>query len=103
MHGHVGEGQTACSLSIDFDRSIDPLERTFANGAILADPLDVYKTSVGLKADSPQSGKVRQPLADAEVARIVDRGLGPQGAALLVVLLDPRMLVIDVQRASPPR
>ena len=54
------------------------------------DPLDVPETSVGLKADPPpQGGQVEQPLADAEVARVVDRRLGPQGAAFLVILLDP--------------
>ena len=78
------------------------MECIFANGTILADPLDVYKTSVGLKANSPQSGKVRQPFADAEVARIIDRGLGTQGATLLVILLDPGTLVVDVQRWRNP-
>jgi hypothetical protein len=33
LHGHVGEAQTACSLPIHFDRSIDPLECIFANGS----------------------------------------------------------------------
>jgi hypothetical protein len=42
-----------------------------------------------LEAEPPQGGQVRQPFADAEVARVVDRGLGPQGVALLVILLDP--------------
>src|SRR5271157_2665662 len=33
---------------------------------------------------------------------IVDRRLGPQGAALLMILLDPRTLVVDVQRRCYP-
>ena len=80
LHGHVGEAQTAGPLPIDLDRFIDPMERVFADGTVLADPLDVQETSVGLEADPPQGGQVRQPLADAEVARVVDRRLGPQGA-----------------------
>jgi hypothetical protein len=47
-----------------------------------------------LKADLPECGKVVQPFADVEVAGVVDRGLRPQGAALFVVLLDPRGLVV---------
>jgi hypothetical protein len=35
-----------------------------------------------LEADLPQGGKIMQPLADAEVAGVVDGGLGAQGAAL---------------------
>src|SRR5437868_11631049 len=35
---------------------------------------------------------------DAEVAGVVDGGLGPQRLAFLVVLLDFRVLVVDVQR-----
>ena len=40
---------------------------------------------------------MRQPLADVEVVGIIDRRLGPQSAALLVILLDSRTLVVDVQ------
>ena len=38
-----------------------------------------------------------QALANAEIVGVVDRGLGAQGAVFLVVLLDPGVLVIDVQ------
>jgi hypothetical protein len=41
LQGHVGESQTAGPLPIDFDRPIDPMERLFAHGTVLADPLDV--------------------------------------------------------------
>jgi hypothetical protein len=75
-------------LPINLDRTIDPAKRVFSKGAILADSLDVQETSVGLKADPPQGGKIRQLLADVEVARVVDGGLGPQGASLLMILLD---------------
>ena len=84
-------------MPIDLDWIIDPVERVFAKGTVLADPLDVQETPVGLKADPPQGGKVRQPLAEVKVAGVVDRGLGPQGEALLMILLDPRMLEVDVQ------
>ena len=89
LHGHVGEAQAAGTLPIDLDRFIDTAERVFADGTVLADPLDVQETSVGVEADPPQGGQVGQPFADAEVAGVVDRGFGPQGAALLVILLDP--------------
>src|SRR5260370_35380271 len=38
-----------------------------------------------------------EPLADAEVARVVDGRLSPQRFPFLVVLLYSRMLVVDVQ------
>src|SRR3970282_1814840 len=54
-----------------------------------------------------------QPLADIEVARVVDGGFSAQGATFHVVLLDARGLVVHVQRrinalgddacAKPPR
>src|SRR5204863_8118028 len=43
--------------------------------------------------DLPQ--EILEPLADAEVPRVVDRGLRAQRAALLVVLLDARAVVVD--------
>src|SRR5207249_1269988 len=43
--------------------------------------------------DLPQ--EILEPLADAEVPRVVDRGLRAQRAALLVVLLDARAFVVD--------
>ena len=48
----------------------------------------------------PQRGEILEPLADAEVPRIVDRGLGAQRTALFVVLLDARSFVVDVQRGG---
>ena len=81
LHRQVGEAQAAGPLTIDLDRFVHTAERVFADGAVLADPLDVQETSIGLEADLPQGREVRQPFADAEVARVVDRGLGPKGAA----------------------
>src|SRR5512135_3652302 len=51
LHGRVREAQTAGSLSADLDRLIDTAERVFAHGTVLADPLDVQETSIGLEAD----------------------------------------------------
>src|SRR5579871_2154041 len=102
LHGAVREAQGASPLFIDRYRLIEPAEGVLAQGAILADRLDVQQTSVGLEADLPQGGQVHQPLAQAEVARVVDGSLGPQGAAFLVVLLDARALVVDVQRRRYP-
>jgi hypothetical protein len=75
-------------LPIDLDRIIDPVRRVVSKGAILTDPLDVFEKSAGLKPDPPQGGKIRQPFADIEVAWVVNGGLGPPGAALLMILLD---------------
>jgi hypothetical protein len=65
LHSHVGEWQAAGPLPIDLDRSIDPMERVFAHGAVLAVPLDVQQTSVGLEAQPPQGGQVRRPDSQA--------------------------------------
>ena len=97
----VGEAQGGGPLTLDGDRSSTG-ERVFADRAIVADPLDVQETSVGLKADLPQGGEVRQPSADVEVVRVVDGRLRPERPSFLVVLLDPRVLVVDVQRGVTP-
>jgi hypothetical protein len=64
--------------------------------------LDFEQTSVGLKADLPQGGQVREPLADVEIARVVYGDLGAERSTSFVVLLDPRTLVIDIQRRKLP-
>src|SRR3972149_118686 len=88
LDARVGEAQGGGPLPLDRDRLGDAGERGFSNRAVVADSLDVQETSVGLKADLPQGGEVRQPLADLEVPRVVDRRLRPERAPLLVVLLD---------------
>ena len=45
---------------------------------------------------------MRQPFGHAEVAGVVERGFRSEGHAELVVLLDLRVLVIDVQAGSTP-
>ncbi len=64
------------------------MEIGFTQSAVVADRLDLEEASVGVKADLPQRGQVVEPLAQAEVARVVDGGFGTQGLAFLVVLLD---------------
>ena len=75
-----------------------PIESTLAHCTVVADSPDVEKTSVGLEANLPQCGQVVQSLADLEVSGVVDGRLSPQGAAFLVVLLDPSVFIVDMQR-----
>src|ERR1700739_955125 len=53
--------------------------------------------AIGGKPAHAQLGQVDEAPADAEVVGIVDGGLGTQRPVFLVVLLDPGVLVIDVQ------
>ena len=73
-----------------------------AISAISGQSLDVQQTSVGGVADLLQRGEILEPLADAEIPGVVDRRLGPQCSPFLVVLLDARVLVIDVERGTTP-
>src|SRR5215813_2528723 len=88
------------SLATYFDRPVDSLERVFGQHAVVTETLDFEQPSIGGKADFAQLRQIVQLSADAEVVSVVDGRLGTQGAAFLVILLDPRMLVIDVQRRS---
>lgn len=47
LHGRIGESQPAGTLSVDLDQFVDTAERVFADGTVLADPLDVQQTSIG--------------------------------------------------------
>ncbi len=75
LDARVVEVQGRSPLASDGDRLHHLLEGVLADGAIMADALDVEKTSVGLKADLPQGWEVVQPLADGEIAGVVDGGL----------------------------
>ena len=94
----IGEAQAGGTLATCDDRAIDCLEGILAEDAIVAEALDLDKPAVGGKADLAQLGQIGQTFADPEVIGVVDRGLGAQGPVFLVVLPDPRALVIDVQR-----
>ena len=63
----------------------------------MAESLDAQQASVGREADLPQRGQVGQPFPDGEVVGVVDRGLSAQRPPVFVVLLDPAVLVVDVQ------
>ena len=76
---------------------MDLLERFFSQAAVVAETLDFDQTSVGLKADLPQTRQINQPLAAGEVARIIDGRFRAQRPPFFMVLLEARGLVIDVQ------
>src|SRR3982074_294326 len=83
------------------------MHRFFSHRAVVAETFDFEKTSVGLKADLPQSWQVTQPFADVKVAGIVDgrlrAGTDPRYSGnLLEVLLDTGVLVIDMQGWDHP-
>ena len=94
LHLRITKTQCGCSLPIDMNGTNHLLKRIFADRAIVGNSLDVQQTPIGLKADLPQSGQIREQFADAEVPRVVDSGFGAQRAPFLVILLDPEVLVI---------
>src|SRR5918911_2172266 len=78
QHTQVGGAESRGALAVDLDRTVQPVQRLFSHGAVLAETLDLEQTSVGLKADLPQCGQITQPFADGEVSRVVNRGPGPR-------------------------
>src|SRR5260370_172497 len=94
----VGEAQGGSAVTVDDDRSLNLLESGFADKTIMTEALDVEQTSISCEADSSQLVEVFEAAADLEIAGIIDGCLGSQRLAFLVVLLDPALLVIDVQR-----
>src|SRR5918993_5578080 len=76
---------------------IQLLQVLLGEDAVMGDLLDLQQSPVRLKPDIPEFVEVPQALADVEVTRLVDRGLGPQRPAFFVVLLDARTFVVDVQ------
>ena len=87
MHVGIGEAEAGGVLAAMADGAIDGLEGGFGEHAVVAETLDVEQAAIGGKADLAQSGQVDQAPADGEVAGVIDRGLGPQRAAFLMVLL----------------
>ena len=96
----VGKAQGGCALLSDRYWVLQVLERGFTDEAMMADALDVEQTSVGCKADLAQFGKVYDASANTKITRVVDGRFGPESLPLLVVLLDTRLLVIDMQRGD---
>ena len=102
LRPRVAEAQRRCALSLDDARGVQVLEPFGSDVAVVADRLGAQQAPVGFEADPLQVVKVLQPSADVEVVGVVDHRLGAQRAPLLVVLLDPRVLVVDVQRRDDP-
>src|SRR5215212_590973 len=96
----IVEAKRRDPLSLDSQRLNDSVQLSLANCTVVADSLNVKETSIGLEAYLPQSGQVVQSFADIEVPSLVDRRLGPQGASFLVVLLDPSVFIVDMQRGD---
>ena len=84
----VAEAQRRSALALDLTRSLQVLEGVVPQRAVVRDLLDLEQPPVGGKADAALLGQVLQQPSHAEVARVVDGGLGPQGLPFLVVLLD---------------
>jgi hypothetical protein len=72
----VGKAQGGYPLAGHQVWLVDLPKSVFAQKAIMADLLDMQKTSVGLEADLPQGWQIIQPFADVKVAGIVDGGFG---------------------------
>ncbi len=86
----------------DNHQSVDLPKGGFAHGTIVAEPSDAHETPIGGKAERPRRGQARQPCGQAEVVGVVDGGLCAQGAAFLVILLDPGLMVVHMQRRGHP-
>jgi len=71
-HPRVEKPQRRHALPVDDDRPMHPLHCTLGDGTVVADRLDVQQTSIGVKADLPQGGEVRQPTTDREVPGVVE-------------------------------
>ena len=64
------------------DGAADRSERGDPAGGVVADPLGAWQAPVGREAGLPQRGQVRQPFAGAEIGRVVDGCLGPEGPCI---------------------
>jgi len=98
QHAGIGKAQRRSALPVHLAGAIHLLKRFFSQAAIVAEALDFEQTSVGLKAELPQTRQITERLAASEVAGIANRGFSTQGPSLSVVLLDAGGLVVDVQR-----
>jgi hypothetical protein len=70
--------------------------------AVMADALDVQQTSIDLSTDLLQKRQVGDIHAHPEVLGIIDDGFGTQCLAFFEVLLDQRLLVLNVQVGVDP-
>jgi hypothetical protein len=98
LHTRVGEAKPRCALHSDRNRSLHVLERSFADKAVVADVLDVEEMSVFCNADLAQFGEVFKAFANTKITRIFDRRFGSLCLQQLAILLDTRLLVVDMPR-----
>lgn len=71
--------------------------------SIVADALGLEQALVDSLAEGLELPDVRQALADAEVCRAKNRGLGPQGAAFLEEPRDMEAPVLDLEAGGDAR
>jgi len=56
QHAEVGGAQCRGALAVDFQGTVELMQGLFSYGTVMAETFDFEKTSVGLKADLPESG-----------------------------------------------
>ncbi|MFD1535365.1 hypothetical protein, partial [Pseudonocardia aurantiaca] len=74
----------------------DPLKGWTRKDAALTDPFSIEQATVDRTGSGLKLRQVVQAALAAQVIRVVDHGLDPQGATVLEVLLDPGVLVEGV-------
>src|SRR6266566_7580298 len=84
------------------DRAGDRFQRGGSVGGVVADAFGVQQAPAGGVADLGHGGQVSQLFADAEVARLVQRGLGAERPSIFQVLLHLGLLVVQVQVGASP-
>src|SRR6266566_4238423 len=99
----VGETESWHAFSLNDRGACEREEGVLSQTTVVAQSLDVQETSVGFKADLPESGKMNEPLGNSKVEGIVGGELGAKAPALLVVLLHRRALVIDMKGGDDAR
>ena len=88
----VPEAQGSGSLALPYVGLLDPLEESWSYGTALAGTLHLQDTTVRLFRLVDELGEMLETAQDAEVGGRVDDRLDAQPAAILEVLLDPRVL-----------
>src|SRR6187401_3371576 len=83
LHPRISETQSCRALSIHRDGSLQVLNRSFADEAVVADSLDVEQTSVGRKADLAQCMEIFDASADVKVTGVIDGCFGSKRLSLL--------------------
>lgn len=101
LNAPVAETQGGGSLSlISDDGLLETVECFGSDGAVVADCFHFQHPSVGGESYAAQFRQVFDEAPHAEVVGVVYRGFGSQGRPplpRLVVLLEVRVLVVDVQ------